>query len=152
MRISPVRLPLFIALIATALSCSGNGTINTSASGQNPLDAAARIELSDPQASLGTVDVNGVNVSAYNWKVKYRFTQGKPEPALWYMCRVDDGTGVSLLEVSGKDLKPEGAFEKSGNAILKSTPKTLTMSVLRGRGKGSYRDTISNEITCPVKE
>jgi len=122
MPIRPVRLALLIALTAAALGCSGKANTNSSAPGQNPPAAAVRIELSNPQASLVTGNVGGQNVPAYSWKVTYRFTQGQPEPGMWYMCKVEDGTGVSLLEVQGKDLKPEGVFEKADNAILKSAP------------------------------
>jgi hypothetical protein len=83
--------------------------------------------------------------------VKYRFTQGQPEPDAWYMCKAEGGDGVSLLEVQGKELKAEGVLEKPDNVILKTAPKSLTLSVQRGVSKGMYRDTISNEVTCPVK-
>lgn len=145
------RLALLIALATAPLSCTGKAKTNSSGPGPNPQATAARIELSDPQATLSTKNVGGRDIAVISWKVKYRFTQGQPEAGAWYLCEGDVAEGATLLEVQGKDLKSEGVFEKPDNAVLKSAPKTIKIYVKRGAGKGMYGDTISNEVTCPVK-
>jgi hypothetical protein len=128
---------------ATVAANQGNPDPGTTAA-QNLL------ELSDPEASLGTEDVQGVPTLMVSWSVKYRINQGEPVPGLWYTCKVEYSTGgVALQQLFASQLKAEGVFEQK-TAVLKS-PEKLKFQVFSGQFKAPSQP-VSNVVSCAVKE
>jgi hypothetical protein len=142
---------LLVAFAMTAPGCTGKNKTSSADPNAGPAPAAVRIELSQPEASLATRNVSGANVLVFDWKVKYRFVEGKPDPAAWYTCVVDTGAGVSLLQKQGKDMNAEGVLEQAGNLVLKEPPKTLKIVAHQGVSAGQTGPAVSNELTCEVK-
>ena len=45
-----------------------------------PAAAEVSVELSDLEANLAAEEVGGAKVAVLHWKLKYRFTKGRPDP------------------------------------------------------------------------
>src|SRR5262245_37528898 len=108
---------------------------------------AAAPPTADPgkvEVSEGKVTVGG-NGKELNCEVKYRFTEGKPVPGMWYTCHADFSTGVGVFfTLDGKEMKAEGTL-KNTFAAFKAPGKTCKITFMAGRQKGAYRK-ISNEL------
>lgn len=116
-----------------------------------PAAPAVMLELSEPQANVVGVNVDGMNILTLEWKVKYRFTQGQPQPGSWYRCEATVPPGVAHVLVEGKDMKQEGVFEEK-TILLKGPPKSVEFRASQAPGKGGpYRD-ISKSVSYTLAQ
>jgi hypothetical protein len=131
----------------------GKGSAGKTGDQPGTTTGAGTIELSSPEAEIIGENVQGQDLVLVHWKVKYRFTEGQPQPATFYACECEYSTGgVAHKEIMGRDLKTEGVFEdKSAVFAKQQPPKTVKFHTTHAPGKGGPYRTNFNEVSCPAK-
>jgi hypothetical protein len=100
---------------------------------------------------LTTQTTDGVDLAAVHYKVKYRFTQGAPEPGEAYrFVAVPSEGSRHFAEKDGKDLKPQGVQEVTF-LCYHGVPKSVELSASRRERGGTAFQEVSNKVSRVVR-
>jgi hypothetical protein len=117
----------------------------------NQYTRPAQIELSEFDAELTTQRTDGVDLTAVHYKVKYRCTQGAPEPGEAYRFVAVPSEGSShFAEKDGKDLKSQGVLEETF-LCYHGVPRSFELSASRRERGGTVFQEVSNKVSRMVR-
>jgi hypothetical protein len=115
-----------------------------------------------PAVELSDLKITLLSAQSYRASVKYRFTQGGPNPEAWYMVGVyysyGDGNNatvgvVSLAQAQGKELKAEGVLQQEFGMSKQLRPGgqfKYAVKVEQGVTQSYHDKTVSNILEDSV--